>query len=60
MCLNCSEQLRHKFCYLHSVAFFNEVFHEIDNVLEFVVQERIRFDLVNTASYFAEHGSYPV
>jgi len=60
MCLDCPEQLRHKLCHLHSVTFFNQVFHEIDNVFEFVVQKRIRFDLVDTASYLAERSSYPV
>lgn len=60
MCLNCSKQLRHKFGDLHSVAFFNEVLHEIDHILEFVVYKRIRFNLVNTARYLAKHGPDPV
>jgi len=60
VCLNCSEQLWHKFCYLHTVTFFNQVFHEINNVLKFVVQESIRFNLVNTVCYLAEHSSYSV
>lgn len=60
MCLNCSQQLWHKFGDLHAVALFNKVLHEIDDVLEFIVKERIRFNLIHTACYLAEHGSNPV
>jgi hypothetical protein len=60
MSLNCAQKLWHKFRDLHTVAFFKKVLHEIDDVLELVVKERIRFNLIHTARYLAEHCFNPV